>query len=65
MCYLCLKDDVFKNKQASNMELKLARAKHIKDTIAEAEGKTSEMCYIGDATIELLKKEQYELSRDL
>lgn len=65
MCFLCLKDNPFANKNPSNDELLKARALEIKTLIKEAEGREPDMCHIGDAVIELLKKEQYELARQL
>ncbi len=65
MCFLCLKDNLFANKNPSTRDAKRARVVEIKRLINEAEGKHDDMCFIGDATIELLKKEQYELARDL
>ena len=65
MCFLCLKDNPFANKNPLNIDLKRARAQEIKELIREAEAKQLYMCYIGDATIALLKKEQYELAKDL
>jgi len=65
MCYLCLKDDVFAGMNPTNEQRLRDRAAHIKRLIREAEDKKLSMCYIGDAAVELLKKEQYELAKQL
>lgn len=65
MCFLCLKDNPFANKNPSTRDAHKARAAEIKELIREAEEKENDMCFVGDATIELLKKEQYELARQL
>jgi hypothetical protein len=65
MCYLCLKDDIFAGKNPTNEQQLRERAVHIKRIIREAEDNKHSMCYIGDATVELLKKEQYELAKQL
>ncbi len=65
MCFMCLKDDIFGGKDPTNEQRLRERAAHVKRLIAEAEAKRDSMCYIGDAAVELLKKEQYELAKQL
>lgn len=65
MCLMCLKDDVFGPKGPSSRELLRKRAARIKSMITEAEANKDRLCYVGDAAVNLLKKEQYELARQL
>lgn len=65
MCYLCLKDDIFTGKNPTNEQRLRERAAHVKRLLREAEDNKHTMCYIGDAAVELLKNEQYELARQL
>lgn len=65
MCYLCLREDVFAGKGQTEEQRLRERAAHVKLLIAEAESRRDRMCYIGDAAVELLKKEQYELAKKL
>lgn len=65
MCYMCLKDDVFAFKDPTDEQRLRLRAAHIKRLLLEAEDNKYTMCYIGDAAVELLKKEQYELAKKL
>jgi len=65
MCYLCLKDDIFVERRLSDAQLLRERAAHIKSMIREAEENKERMCYVGDAAVELLKKEQYEIAKKL
>lgn len=65
MCYLCLRDDIFAGKEQTEQARLRERAAHIKQLIADAESRRDKMCYVGDAAIELLKKEQYEIARKL
>lgn len=63
MCYLCLKDDPFAVKPLTTVDRIKQRALEIKFLLREAE--EHDKCHIGDATIERLKQEQYELARQL
>jgi len=63
MCYLCLKDDPFAIKPLTTLDRVKQRALEIKVMLREAE--EQELCHIGDGTVERLKKEQYELARQL
>lgn len=66
MCFLCMKDNPFANRGVSTLVAKRERALEIKQLIREAEESGHDkMCHIGDATVELLKQEQYELAKDL
>lgn len=59
---MCMKD-IFVGRNPTTVEKAKSRALKIKALLADAENE--ELCYIGDASIELLKKEQYELAREL
>jgi hypothetical protein len=65
MCYMCMKDDVFGGVNPTNQQRLRERARQVKLMLAEAEDRRMEMCYVGDAAVELLKKEQYELAKQL
>jgi len=65
MCLMCLKTDVFGGRNPTTRERLLERAKHIKEMIREAEDNKNSLCFVGDAAIELLRQEQYELARQL
>lgn len=65
MCLMCLKNDVFGGRNPSTRERLLERAKKIKDMLREAEDNKLSLCYIGDAAVELLKIEQYDLAKQL
>jgi hypothetical protein len=65
MCLMCLKNDVFGGRNPSTRELLKERAKKVKEMLQEAENKKHSLCFIGDAAVELLKREQYELARQL
>lgn len=64
MCYLCLRDNPFYAvDDASSMQYKRSRALEIKRLLKDADEHS--LCYIGDATVERLKQEQYRISKDL
>lgn len=65
MCFMCLKDDVFGGKDPTKEQLAKERALKVKQLITEAEARKHEMCYVGDAAVDLLKQEQYDLARQL
>jgi hypothetical protein len=65
MCLMCLKDDVFGGRNPTTQELVRERAKRIKELLREADDHRLQLCYVGDAAVELLRKEQYELARQL
>jgi hypothetical protein len=65
MCLMCLKNDVFGGRNPTTRERLFERAKHVKEMIREAEDNKLFLCYVGDAAVELLKKEQYELAKNL
>lgn len=65
MCFMCLKDDVFGPPQPKKQQLLRERAKHVKQLLSEAEERRMEMCYVGDAAVDLLKQEQYDLAKQL
>lgn len=62
---MCMKDDVFGGVNPTNQQRLRERARQVKLMLAEAEDRRMEMCYVGDAAVELLKKEQYELAKQL
>lgn len=64
MCYLCLKDNPFDvSTGASDLQRKRERAQEIKRLLQEVE--EQHLCHIGDVTVERLREEQYNLSREL
>lgn len=64
MCYLCLKDNPFSTPEdMSDIVRKRTRALEIKRMLREAD--EYNLCYIGDATVERLKEEQYKIAREL
>lgn len=64
MCYLCLKDNPFDvSTNSSDLQHKRERALEIKRLLQEAE--EQRLCHIGDVTVERLREEQYNLSREL
>ena len=65
MCMMCLKNDVFGGRNPTTRERLLERARKVKEMLREAENNSPTLCFIGDAAVELLKKEQYELARQL
>ena len=65
MCLMCMKNDVFAGREPSTRELLKQRAARVKEMLNEAEAKKLDLCYIGDAAVALLKREQYELAKQL
>ena len=65
MCYLCLRDDIFGAKDPSDRERLRERAAKVKELLREAEDRRLENCHIGDAVVDLLKEEQYDLAKQL
>lgn len=65
MCLMCLKNDVFGGRNPTTRERLLERARKVKEMLREAEDNKHGLCYIGDAAVNLLKQEQYELAKQL
>jgi hypothetical protein len=65
MCLMCMKNDVFSGRNPSTRELLKDRARRVKDMLTEAESNQGDLCYIGDAAVNLLKQEQYDLAKRL
>lgn len=62
---MCLKDDIFEAKDPSDRQRLRERAAKVKELLREAEDRRMENCHIGDAVVDLLKEEQYEIARQL
>jgi hypothetical protein len=62
---MCLKDDIFGAKDPTDRQRLRERAARIKELLREAEERSQENCHIGDAVVDLLKEEQYEIARQL
>jgi len=68
MCYMCMiLDDVFAPKVKSDRERLRERAAQVKKLVNEAETRKAEIsaCDMGEAWVDVLKEEQYELARQL
>jgi energy-converting hydrogenase A subunit M len=65
MCLMCLKNDVFGGRNPTSRELVRERAMKVKRLLKEADDNKLQLCYVGDAAVELLKKEQYDLAKEL
>jgi hypothetical protein len=65
MCYLCMKDDVILSQRPNPGRELRERAVRIKAMLREAEENEGSTCHIGEAAVQILKQEQYELARQL
>lgn len=65
MCLICIKDDLFGSRGPTQQARLLDRARKIKEILREAEENKSSTCFIGDAMIDQLKTEQFELAKQL
>jgi len=63
MCLMCMKDNIFEGRNPTSLERARKRALKIKQLLLDVDNE--ELCYVGDAAVELLKKEQYDLAREL
>lgn len=64
MCYLCVIENPFEVKPPpSNLEQKMARAKKIKESLKSSSN--TQKCSVGEQLEDILRQEQYELSREL
>lgn len=66
MCYLCSKDDPFRNdsmRRSMQLDEKKRRAKEIKSILRDIDEDTT--CNIGDETVKRLREEQRELAKSL
>lgn len=63
MCYLCLADEFRLVMPKSTLDKNKDRAVEIKGLLKLVE--TSEVCDEGNKVIEILKEEQYKLSREM
>jgi hypothetical protein len=62
---MCLKDNIFDGRNTTDEQRKRQRAAQVKLLLDEAESKRGTTCFMGDAAVNLLREEQYQLARSL